>query len=79
MLKIENSTAQTIIQRYRIHAQNLGVNPINPSKRDLAYAQALYDIAKVCEDTIKVSKSLCLNRIEIIISDELISNLAKYS
>lgn len=76
MLKIENGTAQTIIQRYRIHAQNLGVNP---SKRDLAYAQALYDIAKVCEDTIKVSKSLCLNRIEIIISDELISNLAKYS
>lgn len=76
MLKIENGTAQTIIQRYRIHANKMG---LNPSKHDLAYAQALYDVAKVCEDTIKVSKSLCLNRIEIIISDELIANLAKFS
>ena len=76
MLKIENETAQTIIQRYRIRANNLGMNP---SERDLAYAQALYDVAKVCEDAIKVSKSLCLNRVEIIISDELISNLAKFS
>ena len=76
MLKIENETAQTIIQRYRIRANNLGMNP---SERDLAYAHALYDVAKVCEDAIKVSKSLCLNRVEIIISDELISNLAKFS
>lgn len=76
MIKIENGTAQTIIQRYRIHAQKLG---LNATKRDLAYAQALYDVAKVCEDSIKVSKSLCLNRFEIIISDELIANLAKFN
>ncbi|QQG32290.1 hypothetical protein CkP1_0014 [Citrobacter phage CkP1] len=76
MLKVENATAQHIISTYRIVASKLSATP---SKEDLAKAQALYDVAKVCEDALNVAKTLNLHRVEIIISDELIANLAKHS
>lgn len=75
MLKLNEHQAEGIVSKYRIMGRAIGVTA---NKNELAKLQAWYDVAVICENSLKLAKAIHATNPEVIVPDDLIAKLVPH-